>query len=138
MTYGVHPHSASQYDDALEKEIEQAMSHPRTVAWVLYASRSRRSLALLSQQIPLSQGECGLDFFKNLSEQEVQKAVFARQLQKAVEHKKPLVIHSRNAEAVLCMPSAELLNRCARFADDQHRHNEQDTVVLVCQQSDGW
>lgn len=77
MTYGVHPHSASQYDDALEKEIEQAMSHPRTVAW----------------------GECGLDFFKNLSEQEVQKAVFARQLQKAVEHNKPLVIHSRDAEA---------------------------------------
>jgi hypothetical protein len=34
MTYGVHPHSASEYTDELEKEIEQAMSHPRTVAWV--------------------------------------------------------------------------------------------------------
>jgi Tat protein secretion system quality control protein TatD with DNase activity len=35
-----------------------------------------------------------------LSEQETQKVAFARQLQKAVEHKKPLVIHSRDAEAV--------------------------------------
>jgi TatD DNase family protein len=89
-------------------------------------------LASPSQQTPLFQGECGLDFFKNLSEQEVQKAVFARQLQKAVEHKKPLVIHSRDAEAVLCMPSADLFsNRCARFAEDQHRHNEQDTLRLL-------
>ncbi|ELR15523.1 hydrolase, TatD family protein [Acanthamoeba castellanii str. Neff] len=78
MTYGVHPHSASQYDDALEKEIEQAMSHPRTVAW----------------------GECGLDFFKNLSEQE---RYFAELF---------------------------ILNR-SHFADNQHCHNEQDTLRLL-------
>lgn len=34
MTYGVHPHASSEYNDELEKEIETAMGHPRTVAWV--------------------------------------------------------------------------------------------------------
>ncbi len=42
MTYGVHPHAASEYDDKLEKEIEEAMSHPRTVAWVRQTKPSLR------------------------------------------------------------------------------------------------
>ncbi len=67
------------------------------------------------------QGECGLDFFKNFSERDVQKAIFARQLQKAVEHKKPLVIHSRDAEEVpshllsSCEPANRRLNTRAHM-----------------------
>ncbi len=52
------------------------MKHPKTVAW----------------------GEMGLDYYYNFSDQETQKAVFARQLKKAVELNKPIVIHSRDAE----------------------------------------
>ncbi|KAL6069908.1 Metallo-dependent hydrolase [Balamuthia mandrillaris] len=74
--FGVHPHNAKDYSDGLEKRIEDMMSHPKTVAW----------------------GECGLDYFYSFSEPELQRTVFTRQVQKAVQHKKPLVIHTREAE----------------------------------------
>ncbi len=52
------------------------MSHPKTVAW----------------------GECGLDYYYDLSDRELQRKVFVKQMQLAVKYKKPLVVHSRNAE----------------------------------------
>lgn len=52
------------------------MDHPKTVAW----------------------GEMGLDYFYNFSDKQKQREVFARQLKKAVELNKPIVIHSRDAE----------------------------------------
>lgn len=52
------------------------MKHPKTAAW----------------------GEMGLDYHYNLSPQDIQKEVFTRQLRVAVELKKPIVIHSREAE----------------------------------------
>src|SRR5687768_5841342 len=52
------------------------MSNPKVVAW----------------------GECGLDFFKNQSEPDVQKSVFVRQMKMAVQLGKPIVIHSRDAD----------------------------------------
>jgi TatD DNase family protein len=56
--------------------IIECLKHPKAVAW----------------------GECGLDFFKNNSDPDIQKSVFAQQLIKAVELKKPIIVHSRNAE----------------------------------------
>jgi TatD DNase family protein len=73
--FGVHPHQASHYSDEMEAELFKANSHIKSVAW----------------------GECGLDYFYNNSEKEVQKKVFKRQLECAVELKKPVVIHSRDA-----------------------------------------
>ncbi len=43
-------------------------------------------------------GEIGLDYHYNFSEQAVQRDVFARQLREAVALKKPIIVHSREAE----------------------------------------
>jgi len=52
------------------------MAHPRCVSW----------------------GEIGLDYHYSLSPHDVQQAVFRRQLTRAVELKKPITIHTREAE----------------------------------------
>ncbi|KAG5653458.1 hypothetical protein H0H81_000227 [Sphagnurus paluster] len=70
-------HEAKLYNDDVEKDIIEAMSHPRCVGW----------------------GEMGLDYHYDNSPREVQQAVFARQLRNAVRLGKPLTIHSREAHA---------------------------------------
>eukprot|EP00727_Mastigamoeba_balamuthi_P004260 m51a1_g13831 putative deoxyribonuclease tatdn2 (304) ;mRNA; f:487341-488906 len=72
---GIHPHSARYYDDRIEARVLDLHRNPRTVAW----------------------GEIGLDFNRNVSEPDVQKRVFARQLTLAVQLKKPIIVHSRDA-----------------------------------------
>lgn len=74
--FGIHPHSAKFYNDALEQRIVAALAHPKAVAW----------------------GECGLDYHYNHSPQQEQRQVFARQIRMAVSLKKPLIVHSREAE----------------------------------------
>ncbi|KAK9368439.1 hypothetical protein V1509DRAFT_622907 [Lipomyces kononenkoae] len=77
FTMGCHPHSAKLYDDHVEAEMVRAWSHPRCVAV----------------------GECGLDYKKSQSPHEIQRKVFARQIELAVLLNKPLVVHTREAEA---------------------------------------
>jgi TatD DNase family protein len=60
----------------VERELVEAMALPKTLAW----------------------GEIGLDYHYNLSDPATQRQVFARQIQLAVQHNKPLVIHTREAE----------------------------------------
>jgi len=64
------------YDDAIENRIVKNMSKPTVVAW----------------------GECGLDYFKSKATVEQQHNAFLRQMKKAVELGKPLIIHSRDAQ----------------------------------------
>lgn len=52
------------------------MGHPRCVGW----------------------GEMGLDYHYDNSPREIQQDVFARQLRQAVRLKKPLTIHTREAD----------------------------------------
>ncbi|KAI0356133.1 hypothetical protein OH77DRAFT_1436334 [Trametes cingulata] len=73
---GVHPHEAKDYTDEVEREILEAMAHPRCVGW----------------------GEMGLDYHYDNSPREKQQEVFIRQLQHAVRLGKPLTIHTREAE----------------------------------------
>ncbi|KAF7377503.1 hypothetical protein MSAN_00172400 [Mycena sanguinolenta] len=73
---GVHPHEARLYDDAVEADILEAMTHPRCVGW----------------------GEIGLDYHYDNSPRPVQQAVFARQLKHGVRLGKPLTIHTREAD----------------------------------------
>ncbi len=54
----------------------ECLKHPKAVAW----------------------GEMGLDFHYDNSPRDVQMEVFVKQLQRAVEINKPIVIHSRKAE----------------------------------------
>ncbi len=75
--FGIHPHDAKAYGPDLEAAIKTAMAHPKTLAW----------------------GEIGLDYHYNMSPPEVQREVFARQIRMGVEAGKPLIIHTREAEA---------------------------------------
>lgn len=72
---GLHPHEALIYNDKVEKQLEQTLSHPKC----------------------LMLGEIGLDFFKNYSPREKQIEVFERQLTLAERLKKPVMIHIREA-----------------------------------------
>eukprot|EP00808_Paulinella_micropora_P002067 g28820.t1 len=74
--FGLHPHESKHWNDDVERALVEAMKHPKVVAW----------------------GECGLDYFYMHSDKELQQQAFARQIQLAVQTKKPLVVHSRDAE----------------------------------------
>lgn len=72
---GAHPHNASRYDGAAEAEILKYLAHPKC--------------RLL--------GEIGLDYHYDLSPREVQREVFARQLELAWQKQVPVQLHIREA-----------------------------------------
>ena len=74
-TVGVHPHDARTLDDTTFDEIRNLAAHKRVKAI----------------------GEIGLDYYRDLSPRPVQKRVFSRQMQLAVELNLPVVIHTRNS-----------------------------------------
>ncbi|EFC36430.1 predicted protein [Naegleria gruberi] len=78
VTFGLHPHNASYYDEKMQDRINQCISEAgnKCVAY----------------------GECGLDYHYNNSPKEVQMACFAKQLQNAVALSLPVVVHAREAE----------------------------------------
>lgn len=73
---GLHPHEASLYDEALEAELLAAAQHPKVIGW----------------------GEIGLDYHYDHSPREVQRRIFARQLDLARQTQLPAIIHTREAE----------------------------------------
>ncbi|QCF24771.1 TatD family hydrolase [Hydrocarboniclastica marina] len=79
-TQGVHPHDAEAWTPEVETEIRDAL-------------RNHDQRAKL-----VAVGEIGLDYFYDNSDRDVQKEVFARQLQIAVDSDRPVVIHSRDAD----------------------------------------
>jgi TatD DNase family protein len=76
-TAGVHPHHASDLDEAQAKELGALAALPEVVAV----------------------GECGLDYFRNFSPQDAQRTAFERQLDLAVDLQKPVFLHQRDAHA---------------------------------------
>jgi TatD DNase family protein len=78
-TVGAHPHSADRYTPTTEKNI----------------------LRFIPESGAVAVGEAGLDFHYNLSTPENQLKVFKRQIAIAQELRMPLVIHSREAEALV-------------------------------------
>lgn len=74
-TVGVHPHNAKVVNDDHYAQLKALASAPGVVAI----------------------GECGLDFNRNFSPPETQKAVFVRQLELAVELSLPVYLHERDA-----------------------------------------
>ena len=77
-TAGIHPHEARHGSpEALERVREAAKCEPRIRAI----------------------GECGLDFHYDHSPRETQRAVFRAQLDLAEELSRPVVVHSREADA---------------------------------------
>ncbi len=74
-TVGLHPHEAAALDDALLAELEELARRPRVVAI----------------------GECGLDFFRDLSPRKAQRRAFSAQIALARRLGLPLVVHVRQA-----------------------------------------
>jgi TatD DNase family protein len=74
-TAGLHPHHASEWSDELAQVFRELAAQPEVV----------------------SLGECGLDYFRDLSPREHQRRAFITQLELAVELKKPLFLHQRDA-----------------------------------------
>ena len=75
-TSGIHPHDAAQATEADFELLRRQCSSPEVVAV----------------------GECGLDFHYDHSPREVQREVFIRQIRLARELRKPLVVHTREAD----------------------------------------
>ncbi|MBY5922584.1 TatD family hydrolase [Ferrimonas balearica] len=75
LTAGVHPHHASEWGSDRIDRLVRLMQHPAVIAI----------------------GECGLDYFRDYSSREAQREAFEAQLELAVEHNRPLVLHCREA-----------------------------------------
>ena len=54
---------------------------------------------MLSSPRIVAVGECGLDYFRNFSPREAQRAAFAAQLEIAAAVAKPVFLHQRDAHA---------------------------------------
>lgn len=71
-TAGWHPHDADKYS---EEDLVELLQDDKIVAV----------------------GEIGLDYYRNLSPKQIQKKVFAKQIEVAKEHNLPIVVHDRDA-----------------------------------------
>jgi len=76
-TAGVHPHYARELSDELLAELRQLAALPEVVAV----------------------GECGLDYYRDLSPRAAQQKAFHRQLELAAVIGKPVFLHQRDAHA---------------------------------------
>jgi TatD DNase family protein len=74
-TAGVHPHHASELSDELLAQMRQLATLPEVVAV----------------------GECGLDYYRDLSPRATQQQAFHRQLELAAQVGKPVFLHQRDA-----------------------------------------
>lgn len=72
-TAGIHPHEASLADEQAIAKVDSLLQEPEVLAC----------------------GEIGLDYFYDHSPRDVQKSVFARQMEVAAARRKPIIIHCR-------------------------------------------
>lgn len=78
-TVGVHPHEAKDYADLSADRLVELAARPKIVGI----------------------GECGLDFHYDLSPRDVQAAIFRQHIAAARRTGLPLVVHTREADAVM-------------------------------------
>jgi TatD DNase family protein len=76
FTLGLHPHHAEEWSPSTESTLR----------------------GLIDAQRPVALGEIGLDYFRNFNPPALQRTVFERQLEIALELGLPVVIHQRAAE----------------------------------------
>ena len=74
-TVGLHPHRAELWSDAVRSRLDELLDDPAVVAV----------------------GETGLDYFRDRAPRDAQALAFAGQVVLAEKHRKPLVIHTREA-----------------------------------------
>lgn len=76
-TAGVHPHHARGFDPSQRSGFLELLARPQVVAV----------------------GECGLDYYRDLSPRDAQRRAFQAQLEIAVQAAKPVFLHQRDAHA---------------------------------------
>ena len=74
-TVGLHPHRAGEWSESVRARLDALLDDPSVVAV----------------------GECGLDYFRERAPRAAQAVAFAGQVVLAEKHRKPLVIHTREA-----------------------------------------
>ena len=74
-TAGLHPHYATDWNEALRDQVDQLAETGKLVAV----------------------GEAGLDYFRDLSPREAQRQAFIAQLKLAAKHRLPAFLHQRDA-----------------------------------------
>lgn len=74
---GIHPHAADSIDTSQVQELRKLLSHPKAVAV----------------------GETGLDYYRDYAPRARQASAFRAQAELAAELWKPLVVHTRAADA---------------------------------------
>jgi TatD DNase family protein len=74
-SYGLHPMFVEQHQANHIRELDE---------W-------------LDREKPIAVGECGLDFFNSRTDEKWQKQLFNEQLQLAVNHQLPVIVHARKA-----------------------------------------
>jgi len=74
-TAGVHPHDAGKATDDILAHVSALLAHPKAIAI----------------------GEIGLDYHYDFAPREAQQQVFVEQMRIAAAHRKPIVIHTREA-----------------------------------------
>ena len=119
-TAGVHPHHASELTAQVLPELEALARQPEVVAV----------------------GECGLDYFRDLSPRPVQRQAFHQQLELAARVGKPVFLHEREAHddflAIVREHRASLVGGVAHCftgtAEQMHRYLEQGLAIGIT----GW
>jgi TatD DNase family protein len=76
-TIGLHPHDAKNGLDSTERILQIALQE--------------------NKELIVGIGECGLDYFYEHSARDIQKEVFAKQIELAKRHDLALVVHTRDA-----------------------------------------
>ncbi|MDR3062678.1 MAG: TatD family hydrolase [Methanobrevibacter sp.] len=74
-TVGIHPHNAQDFNSQSISNLEKMAKNPYVVAI----------------------GECGLDYNRNFSPQDVQRLVFEEQIKLAIKLETPLFLHDRES-----------------------------------------
>jgi len=91
-TAGVHPHYAADYNDEVDRSLRE----------------------LLNDDAVVAVGECGLDYFRNFSPRDAQRAAFDRQLNIAVDYEFPVFLHQRDAHEDFVEQLTPFLDRIPR------------------------
>ena len=119
-TAGVHPHRAAGFDSAHRDELRELLRQPQVVAV----------------------GECGLDYFRDLSPRSAQRAAFVAQLEIAVAVNKPVFLHQRDAhddfKAILRDFSGRLAGGVAHCFTGDAAQLEDCLALGLCIGITGW
>ncbi len=100
--------NASSDNESCVKSLELSEKYPfiySAVGWHPHEAKTftKESEELIRRWCTLPKvraiGEIGLDFYYDLSERDVQRGVFIRQMELARELKKPVIVHDRDAHA---------------------------------------